>query len=279
MSTENATINPLELDVYEQSQANIRQLKQTLPKDLVATLAREVIHRLATRDRKLVHIPHDPSPQELDALCHALISDDNAAATAIITSVRAEGTPAEVVYLKYLAASARLLGEWWLEDKASFVEVTVGTGRMFAIMRGMRHLFEPDFNTPHKSAVFASVPGEDHTLGVRMAADLFRKDGWDIALKVGLEHDDLIAEIERMPRSIIGLSIGGRHSVDALSKLVVALHICRPNDPLLVSGQDIHEIRPILNLMGLDGIAETLDEAKEQMASLWDVEMAGQTPD
>jgi len=168
-----------------------------------------------------------------------------------------------------------MLGDWWLEDRAGFSQVTIGTGRMFAIMRSMRHLFEPTFPAQDKTATFASVPGEDHTLGVRMAADLFRKDGWEIALKVGMTHDQLVAEIEQSPTGIVGLSISGRHSVDALSRLVVALHICCPHAILVVSGQDIEEVRPVLSLMGLDGIASTFEEAKEQLDTLWDTNMAG----
>ncbi len=270
MFKSSAEQGPLEFDTYLRSQTNIRQLKASLPDDLVASLAREVIMRLASRDRAFVTVSHDPTPQELEQLCNALISDDDTAAAEIISGVRADGTPADVVYLKYLSAAARMLGEWWIEDRASFVEVTIGTGRMFAIMRGMRHLFAGERPSRRKMAIFASVPGEDHTLGVRMAADIFRKEGWEIALKIGLDHDDLVAEIERLPNRIVGLSIAGRHSVDALSRLVVALHICSPGTRLLVSGQNIEDIRPLLSLMGLDGVAGDINEAKEQMAALSD---------
>ena len=271
----NAEPGPIELDAYLRSQTNIRRLKASLPDDLVASLAREVIMRLASRDRSLDAVPHDPTPGELEALCTALISDDDTAAAEIISGVRADGTPPDVVYLKYLAAAARMLGEWWIEDRANFVQVTIGTGRMFAIMRGMRHLFVSNVPAPGKTAIFASVPGEDHTLGVRMAADIFRKEGWEIALKIGLDHDELVTEVERSPGRIVGLSIGGRHSVDALSRLVVALHICTPGTPLLVSGQNINAIRPLLSLMGLDGVAGDIDEAKEQLAALSDRQSEG----
>lgn len=270
-----AEFGPLQLETYLESQTKLRELKASLPDELVVNLAREVIMRLASRDRAFDAVPLDPSPAELEELCSALISDDDTAAADIITAVRADGTPPDVVYLRHLAAAARMLGEWWIADRANFVEVTVGTGRMFAIMRGMRHLFESNSYSPEKSAIFATVPGEDHTLGVRMAADIFRKNGWEIVLKVGLGHDDLIAGIEEGPGRIIGLSISGRHSVDALSRLVVALHICCPDRRLLVSGQNIDDIRPLLALMGLDGIAGDIDEAKEQMAGLLDRKVAG----
>lgn len=265
---------PLEFDVYRRSAANIRRLSEKLPEDLVVNLAREVILRVASKEDALDHIPYDATPQELENLCNALVSDDSKAASRIITDLRADGVNAEDIYIKQLAAAARILGEKWLSDELSFSQVTVGTGRMFAIMRGLRHLFEPRIAAVDKTAIFASVPGEDHTLGVHMAADLFRKEGWEIALKVGLDHDQLVAEIEKAPIGIVGLSISGEHSIEALSRLVVALHISCPHAILLVSGSNVEDVRPLLNLMGLDAIAATVDEAKTQMDTLWTTNMA-----
>lgn len=275
MFTTNASAGPLEFEVYEKSQSNIKRLKESLPEDLVASLAREVIRRLASREINVKHIPHGPSLEELEDLCSALISADDKAAANLIGAARADGVAAEEIYLKYLASAAQMLGKWWDDDKVSFVEVTVGSGRMFAIMRSMKHLFSPTFNPDAKSAIFASVPGEDHTLGVRMAADLFRSEGWDIALKVGLGHDELVADIERTPNSVVGLSLGGRHSVDALSRLAVALNICCPSASLVVCGQEIEDIKPLLSLMGFDGIAGDIEEARDHMTALWHQKLAG----
>jgi len=267
--------SPIEIDVYQRSQANIRRLNEKLPEDLVVNLAREVIMRVAGKEDTLEHVDHAVTAEDLETLCEALISDDDQAGAAIIKNLRADGVRVEEIYLKQLAAAARLLGDWWTQDRVTFSQVTVGTGRMFSIMRGMRHLFEPVIPVQDKTAIFASVPGEDHTLGVRMAADIFRKDGWEIALKVGLDHDALVAEIERAPVGIVGLSVSGRHSIDALSRLVVALHIACPQAILIVSGPNIEEVRPILSLMGLDGIADTMDDAKAQFTQLWNTNMAG----
>lgn len=274
MLTQDSSSEVLQFDPYRRSLTSIRRLKSRLPEALVADLAQEVIRRLADHDRQFADVPHTPTEDELEELCHALISPDDEAAARIIAGMRAENVPVKAIYMKYLAAAARMLGDWWLEDRASFVEVTIGTGRLFSIMRGMRHLFATPQVSQKMSVVFASVPGEQHTLGVRMAADLFRDDGWDITLRTGLDHDALVAELETYPSSIIGLSIGGQHSLQPLSRLVTALRICCPQAPIMVCGQDVDSVRPVLDLMGLDGIAGELSEAKEQLATLWDREIA-----
>lgn len=275
VSTKRSPTIPLEPEVYRRSEANIRRLNEKLPEELVVDLAREVIMRVASKEDELSHIPLVTTQADLESLCEALISNERHAAANMINGLRADGVRVEDIYIKQLAGAARMLGDWWVSDKVSFSQVTVGTGRMLTIMRGMRHLFEPSVPAQVKTALFAAVPGENHTLGVHMAADMFRKDGWEITLKVGLDHDQLVSEIEQTPTGIVGFSLGGSHSIDALSRLVVALHICCPQAIIVVYGPCVEEQRDILSLMGLDGFATTLEEARVQLAELWDANMAG----
>ena len=251
-----ATIEP---DLFGSSERRLRELKSRLPEDLVASLAREVISQVV---RIAPASPvESPSEQDIAELCLALTSRDQFAGADFIRRVRAEGASVEVVYLKYLAAAARLLGDWWTENRASFADVTIGTSRIYGILRGLRSHFANPINEAERSAVFGAVPGETHTLGVVMAADMFRRDGWAIDLRVGLEHEPLVEEIQRLVPTLIGLSVSGRHSLSALSRLVIALQICRPATPILVAGQSIEELRPEIDLMGVDGVVESLDEA------------------
>lgn len=244
------------------------------PLHLLTGLAHEVVRRIAYRERDAGIRPHAPCAEEVEELCMALLSNDGATSAEAIISALAKDTTREVIYLKYLAAAARMLGDWWTEDRVSFPEVTAATGRIFELLRKITIAADPSPSTQDLTVVFASVPGEHHTLGIRMAADLFRDDGWEIALKIGLSEEELVAEIKTLPRCIVGLSIGGRHSLDRLSGLVEALHKQCPQTAIVVSGQDIEDLRPRLAAMGLDGVAGEINEAKEHISALWDREMA-----
>ena len=259
--------NPLDIDVYVRSQAELRSLKSQLPEDTVASLAREVIRRLASRDiQSSVNMPSDDA---IAQLCHALLSDDDTAGARYIQEIETDGATVEIVYLRYLARAAQMLGVWWEDDRISFMSVTLGTSRMYAIMRGMQHRF-PSRKAPLKrSALFASVPGETHTLGVRMAADLFRQDGWDITLKLGLTHDELVKHVEGSDAILIGVSAAGEHSVRALSQLVVALRISNPDIKIFVSGNVVVKASEQIALMGLDGTAADMKAARDVMTKLW----------
>jgi len=258
---------PLDVDVYVRSQSELRQLKSQLPEGTVESLAREVIRRLTERDTEFS--AKAPTDEQIARLCHALLSDDDHAGASFIQDIGTDGTTVEVVYLEYLARAARMLGDWWDNDKISFMSVTLGTSRMYAIMRGMQHRFAPRRNLPKRSALFASVPGETHTLGVRMAADLFRRDGWDINLKLGVTHDELVTYIQESDAILVGISAAGQHSLKALSQLVIALRINNPAAKVFVSGNAVNEAPETIGLMGVDGTATDVQSAKDLMASLW----------
>jgi len=255
----------LDADHYAQVQAKLRQLKAHLPEASVANLAREVIRRM-TNDASSDG-PHMPGYPQIAELCDALIAEDDHAGARFISDVRSAGATIESVYLNYLAGAARLLGTWWEDDRVSFTQVTVGTSRMYAIMRSIRRELPVTSLNMARAAVFATVPGEEHILGVRMAADLFRKDGWDIELLIGEEHDQLVNDICRTGMVLIGLSASGDRTLEALSKLVIALRIKKPAVRIFVSGHIVDACEDTVSLMDIDGMAADYDTAKHLLES------------
>lgn len=253
---------------YLQSQSVLQTLKSSLDNRSAETLAREVLKRMEQRDIK--GLIQAPDHEDIEQLCFALLSDDPQAGAQFVQDLRSDGASIEAAYLKYLAGAARMLGEWWESSRVSFAEVTIGTARMYAIMRALRNQFSDHYTSPDRYAVFASVPGETHLLGVRMAADLFRKDGWDIDLMIDKKHDELVEEISQSQALIVGISAGGVHSVEALSKLVIALRISTPKVHVFISGKITDEAKDAIDLMEPDGIVTEVAEAQKLMNAVVD---------
>jgi methanogenic corrinoid protein MtbC1 len=255
----------LDKDQYVEVQAKIRQLKARLPETSVELLAREVIRRLS-EEAELASI-QSPNNAQITNLCDALICEDDHAGADFIQDAQDEGATFRSLYLNYLAPAAHMLGKWWEEDRVSFVDVTLGTSRMYAIMRALRAQLPQAALISNKEAVFASVPGEEHLVGLRMAADLFRKDGWDIQLLVGRTHDELVAEITASEVVIIGLTASSDRILEALSKLVIALRINNPSVTIFVGGNIVAELHDTVSLLDVDGLAADFQTAKDFMES------------
>jgi methanogenic corrinoid protein MtbC1 len=206
--------------------------RSTLAPAAVQTLASDIVDRLARaaeRAPRFEDIVLDEA--SITAFCAALIAPEAGAALRFIEARRAEGVTRQGVYLGYISAAARRLGEGWDRNEFSFAEVTIGTGHLYALMRALRAeepTRGPAFDT-RRCALFATVPGEDHSIGITVAADLFRDAGWEIDLRIAMDHDGLIAHVERTRPPIIGLSLSTERRLEDLIRLVVALRIAMPH--------------------------------------------------
>lgn len=271
MTDRNSDESLIHSGLYEQAINEIGTLRDKLPEEAFASLAREVIKRLSTHPAASESSIAFPSGAKIDELARALIEEKADAGIAFVETVRSQGASVETVYLAYLTEAAKTLGNWWDEDKITFTEVTVGTGHIYAIMRGLRPLFRPAaIRHSQPTALFSGIPGENHLLGVSMAADLFRKDGWDIMLKRGLEHDEIVHYAAQSQFPVVGLSAGGEHSVVPLAKLVVALRISVPDASIMVSGAVLETSYDEVREMGIDIIPTSIEDALTQARDVWD---------
>lgn len=199
------------------------------------------------------------------ALAYALCDADDLAASVLVEDLLEAGLSVEDVCLDHLAPAARRLGELWDRDRLPFSEVALAGARIQAILRRMPASRVTPSCAQGRGAVFAAVPGEQHTLGVMMAADLFRRNGWDVGLLVGLGHDELVSRIARDDRPVIGLSCSGDHSYPALRRLLAALARIRPDAQVLLSGQIVKDAAKLATLpVPVTPVADVV-EAEAQM--------------
>ncbi|MGP1356300.1 cobalamin B12-binding domain-containing protein [Roseicyclus sp.] len=203
------------------------------------------------------------------ALARALCDDATDTADLLVADLVEAGLSVEEICLDHLAPAAKCLGEWWETDRLPFTEVAMATSRIQAILRrmplGARGRHRRSFQ---RGAVFCAVPGEQHTLGVMMAADLFRRNGWDVGLMVGLDHGDILSRLERDDRCVIGLSCSGAHSLAALDRLMTALRAVRPDARLILSGQIVLDGAALAQLPAADAVVRSVAEAEAQIARL-----------
>lgn len=221
----------LDLSIYERASSLFAAKRRDFGPEAIESLASDIVRRLAQSSRGRSRWgASEISDESVEAFCDVLIKPDPSAALRFIEERRAEGVTRHAVYLGFIGAAARRLGEGWEEDRLSFAEVTFGTGHLYALIRALRteQLWTSTPFDRRKCALFATVPGEDHGIGITVATDLFRDDGWEIDLRIDTDHDDLLAEIEETQPHIIGLSLSTERRLDALMRLVVAIRLVMP---------------------------------------------------
>ncbi len=218
-------------EVFARTASLFAVKRQVFEPDAVAALSNDIVRRLArARPNGFTFDVAEISAVEIAAFCDALVQPEPEAALQFIEARRQEGLTRNGVYLGYIGAAARHLGELWDDNRLNFLQVTYGTGHLYALMRSLRAervAARPAFDG-RRCAMFATVPGEDHGIGITVAADVFREVGWDIDLRTDTDHDDLLAHVERTQPHVIGLSLSTEGRIDGLVRLVVAMRIVMP---------------------------------------------------
>lgn len=248
---------------YEHANRQMRLVGQEMAHDAVSVLAREVVRRLAFRMPRHEKTENLPTPSEIELLCAALLSADESAADQFILAARRDGVKPGAISRGYVAGAARRLGEMWDDDRISFIDVTLACGKLYSIIRGLRHVLAPVLVEGRESrpALFALVPGETHTLGIEIATDHFRRDGWEVDMLIGLDHDALLNEADRKHYQAIVLVANSSRMLQPLTRLSLALRITQPLAHVIVAGsiQDHHP--DILHLVGAEAVMSDLDSA------------------
>jgi methanogenic corrinoid protein MtbC1 len=243
----------LDAEVFSRTASRFATKRGALDPRAMQSLTADILRRLAeAAPREPLFDAAEPDARAVEAFCEALIDPGPDAALRFVEDRRAEGATRREILVGYVPAAARRLGEGWDEDRLSLADVTIGTGHLFAVMRALRAEVPAAPHRPEdRRALFATVPGEDHGLGVTLAADLFREAGWEIDLRIGADHDALSHAAERTRPRVIGLSLSTERRLEALARLVVALRFVVPGAVIgvapasRVDAERLHEIADI----------------------------------
>ena len=151
-----------------------------------------------------------PSAADVQAFVADIVGDREDAVAALLDRMRQRGLPVEMLYLDLLAPAARLLGEMWNDDECDFATVTVALGRLQCLLRELSPAFGTEVAHPPngRRALFAQPRDEQHSFGLSMVAEFFRRDGWEVVGGVGGAVDDPGARTRQEWVDVVGFSIG-----------------------------------------------------------------------
>lgn len=248
---------------YVKADAQFRLASKRLPQGAIEALAREVVLRLAFRMPRMLAPDKQPSAAEIAELCAALLSDDDEAADKIILAAQRDGADLDALYLGHVAGAASRLGDMWDSDQLSFLQVTLACARLYRIIRGLRHIISPSVNQGRdtRPALFMLAPGETHTLGIEIATDVVRQEGWDVDMLVGLDHDALVAQSEQRQYRAIVIVAHSDIMLEPVTRLALALRIAQPTARLVVAGHLLDHHSEVEELVGADAVIKDIPSA------------------
>ncbi|SIS43599.1 cobalamin B12-binding domain-containing protein [Salimicrobium flavidum] len=127
------------------------------------------------------------------------------------------------------------VGELWKRNEISVADEHLAT----AICDYIMTLLSPrNYETHGRKAVFFNVEEEEHHLGLKMAADLFREEGWEARfLGSGVPNDHVLAQIEKFQPEVICVSASLSYRVPSLQKIIRILRERIPEAFILIGGR------------------------------------------
>lgn len=121
--------------------------------------------------------------RDVEEFAKLVLSPKEDVAHACVQALRQRGIAIETIYMDLLAPVARYLGSLWEQDLCDFTDVTVGLGRLQQVLRELSPAFGEPTAQPAtgRRVLLLPSPGEQHTFGLVMVAEFFRRAGWDVA--------------------------------------------------------------------------------------------------
>jgi methanogenic corrinoid protein MtbC1 len=234
MSMDDGSSDPSGSSRYSESNDNKdacqASLMQILESQIIPSLlaANEFTEPFYSTDGARTALPTESEISNFAELCTGL---DEEAPNLFVQGLMAEGLSSEAIFLHLLAPAARHLGYLWDEDLCDFSKVTIGLLRMQKITLRLGS----DFQEKRKSALegmralFAPVPGSQHTLGVLMVSEFFRREGWQVWMELGSSEEKLLAAVKKDWFQVIGLSIGTEAHVESLTDTIRSIRAASAN--------------------------------------------------
>lgn len=246
---------------------------------LARTLEHEIIPRLveahrsaAERDASNDQLSGSIVHAEVERFTESLVRGDEPVLMATLGSLRERGLSVEQLLIDLLAPSARYLGHMWCEDLCYFTDVTIGLGRLQRMMRELSPAFGTEVAHPPngRRVLLVRAPGEQHSFGMSMVAEFFRRAGWEVVSAGEGEDADPVTAVRREWFDVVGFSAGSEARLDWLPACIAAVRrsSCHREVAVLVGGP-VFTLRPHLaRQVGADATASDGSEAPGLAESL-----------
>lgn len=175
-----------------------------------------------------------------------------------LREIQAQGIPYNVLFLDLLAPSAALLGRLWEEDLCDFIEVTAGVAQLQLLlsMFGSTGMDFPAIDE-QRCILLTGAPGEQHTFGLALVAQLLREAQWQVAGGLAACASEITAAVKSEWFGVVGLSLSCDSRLGELASVIRSIRQSSLNGHIgvLVGGPLFVENPSLVGRVGADASA------------------------
>ncbi|WP_224816626.1 B12-binding domain-containing protein [Hasllibacter sp. MH4015] len=228
----------------------------------VRDLARHAIRILVRGDST----PENTLTRRMHALSDLYLGWDPQLWRDAIHDLQRDGFTKNEIVDHILPEVARILGQRWADDTLSFADVSIGTAR---VQQSVRQIAKREVRAPVTGKA-AKVPrlllviprGEDHTLGIFVAADKFRRFGYDVDIAIDDHPRDIAAMMREGRYCMVGLTVSGRRTLASAREVVEIIRsTAKVAPPIVLGGTLLSENEDLKAATGVDHLAQDAKDA------------------
>jgi MerR family transcriptional regulator, light-induced transcriptional regulator len=213
-----------------------------------------------------------PSADDIVHFVGLLLSHDVTVASAYIESTCQRGASLECVFLDLMAPAARYLGELWQQDLCDFTDVTIALSRMQQLLRELSPAFEAETEpaASTRSALLVAAPGDQHTFGVFIVQEFFRRAGWQVRGGYVGSTDELLDIVSGDAFDLVGLSVSNEIEPEYFATLICCVReaALRRATRVMVGGRFFLDHPEYVARVGADATAKDGRRAVLRLSSL-----------
>lgn len=192
----------------------------------------QIIPRLMLAHRQSHECAYTPehafaaiSPQDVLEFTQLVLRGDDEEVQGRVNGFRELGVPVQSLFLDLFAPVARHLGDLWDQDLCEFTDVTLALGRLQRLLRDNTDLHQQPAKLREDGQAFRIMllpcPGEQHTFGLSLVAELFHSAGWDVSTDFSSDpqlNAQTLAQKDWY--DVMGFSLGSETNLHRLSQIM-----------------------------------------------------------
>ena len=171
----------------------------------------------------------------LHALVHASLLGQSQTSS-VVHQWLACGVDIEDVYLEGITPAARILGQGWCDDVVDFASATLAFARLRQLLFELSPLFLMDASEQAKglSCFMVGEFQNQHTMGLFMLSEFFRRAGWQVRADECESGDELVSKMSTDWFDLMSISLSCEKQIPLMRRLIPQIRKHSPNPQLKI---------------------------------------------
>jgi methanogenic corrinoid protein MtbC1 len=202
----------------------------------------------------------------------AVLSGRRTDAVALILAAADGGTPVPDLFMGVLCVAQVEIGRMWHRAEITVADEHFATTTTEHIMSVLRQRITPA-QKKDRRVIATAVSGDLHALGVRMVAEFFEMDGWDVMyLGANTPGPDIVRALSDHTADLLAVSATSFLNLRQVGELIDAVR----SDPglagvrIIVGGAPFNLVPDLWDELGADASAASAPDAVETANRLFD---------